>query len=67
MNYATITNGRVQLWKKGWNTPRCTVCKDATNAVVYGDELVVTFRNGSTTVFRITPSGTNTYALRTIR
>jgi hypothetical protein len=67
MNYATITSGRVQLWRKGWNSPLCTVCKDAVNAVVYGTDLIVTFRNGSTTLFRITPNGSNAYALRTTR
>ena len=65
--YATIRDGRVQLWRSGWNSPLCTVCGDATNAIVYGHELVVTLRNGKTTVFRITPNGTNAYAPRTIR
>jgi hypothetical protein len=67
MNYATITSGRVQLWRKGYNSPLCTVCRDATNAQVYGNELVVAFRNGSTTLFRITPNGSNAYPLRTTR
>ena len=64
--YPTIRNGAVLLWRHGWNSPLCTVARDAQNAVVYGDELVVTHRNGSTTVFRITPNGSNAYPLRTL-
>ena len=45
----------------------CTVCRDAQSAVVYGDELVVGNRNGSSTVFRITPNGSNAYPVRTTR
>lgn len=65
--YATIRNGSVQLWRSGWNSPLCTVCRDAQSAIVYGDELVVGNRNGSTTLFRITPNGSNAYPVRTTR
>lgn len=64
--YPTIRNGAVQLWKHGWNSPVCTVCRDATNAQVYGSELVVAFRDGRTTVFRITPNGTNAVPVRSL-
>lgn len=65
--YTTISDGRVQLWKRGWNSPLCTVCRGARNAVVYGDQIVVAFPNGSTTLFRITPNGSNAYPVRTTR
>lgn len=65
--YATIRSGTVQLWRSGWNSPLCTVSRDAQNAVVYGDELVVTYRNGSTTLFRIIGNGSNAVPLRTLR
>ena len=65
--YPTIRNGCVLLWRSGWNSPLCTVARDAVNAQVYGDELVVAFRNGSVTVFRITSNGSNAYPVRTTR
>lgn len=65
--YPTIRNGCVHLWRSGWNSPLCTVARDSVNAQVYGDELVVAFRNGSVTVFRITSNGSNAYPLRTTR
>ena len=65
--YPTIRNGCVLLWRSGWNSPLCTVARDAQNAQVYGDELVVAFRNGSVTVFRITSNGSNAYPVRTTR
>jgi len=43
------------------------VSRDAQNAVVYGDELVVTYRNGSTTLFRIIGNGSNAVPVRTTR
>ena len=65
--YPTIRNGCVHLWRSGWNSPLCTVARDAQNAQVYGDELVVAFRNGSVTVFRITSTGSKAYPVRTTR
>ena len=64
--YATIRNGSVQLWRSGWNSPLCTVSRDAQNAVVYGDELVVTYRNGTVTVYRIIGNGSNAVILRNL-
>lgn len=64
--YATIRSGTVQLWRSGWNSPLCTVSRDAQNAVVYGDELVVTYRNGTVTVYRIIGNGSNAVILRNL-
>jgi hypothetical protein len=65
--YATISDGVVLLWKRGFNSPLCRVARDAISAVVYGDELVVTLRDGRTVIYRITPSGTSAYPVRTVR
>lgn len=65
--YATIRDGSVLLWRSGWNSPLCTAARDAQTAVVYGSELVVGFRNGSTTVFRIIGNGSNAVPVRTTR
>jgi len=65
--YPVLSNGCVQLWTKGWNSPRCTVTRGATSAVLYGDELVVTRLDGSTTVYRLTRNGTNAYPVRNIK
>ena len=64
--YATNRSGLVQLWRSGWNSPLCTVSRDAQNAVVYGDELVVTYRNGTVTVYRIIGNGSNAVILRNL-
>lgn len=66
-NYATLDRGTVKLWKSGWNSPVCTVCRDAQSAVIYGKEIVVTRNNGSTAVYRITPNRSNAYLVRISR
>ena len=66
-NYATVTEGRVQLWKAGWNSPVCTVCRNATNALVQGNDIVVTLNDGSTALYRITPNRSNAYLVRISR
>jgi hypothetical protein len=63
--YPTIRNGIVQLWRTNWNSPLCTVCRDAQNAQVYGSELVVSFKNGTVTTYRIIGNGSNAYPVRT--
>lgn len=65
--YATISQGVVLLWRKGWNSPSCRIGRDAASAIVYGDELVVTFLDGRTVVYRITASGASAYPVRTVR
>jgi hypothetical protein len=65
--YPVLTrDGTVQLWAHGWNSPRCTVTRGARSAVLHGSELVVTLTNGSTTVYRLTPGGSNAYPTRCI-
>jgi|APFre7841882793_1041355.scaffolds.fasta_scaffold60915_2 hypothetical protein len=65
--YATISRGSVLLWKHGWNSPLCTVARDAISAVVYGEDLVVSFRDGRSVLYRITASGSSAYPIRTLR
>jgi hypothetical protein len=65
-NFTTVKNGTVLLWKHGWNSPVCTVTRDAQSAVVYGNEITVTFRNGTSTLYRITPNGTNAVPIRNL-
>ena len=64
--YPTVRNGIVQLWRNGRNSPLCTVCRGATNAQVYGSELVVSFYDGNTTVYRIVGNGSNAVPVRTL-
>lgn len=65
--YPVIKNGTVQLWNQGWSGPRCTVTHGAVSAVLYGRELVVTRSDGLTTVYTVTPNGSNAYPTRNIR
>lgn len=65
-NFVTIRNGSVLLWQHGWNSPRATIAHDATMAVVYEDEIVVTFKNGTSTLYQITNSGTSAYPVRSL-
>lgn len=65
--YTTIRAGVVYLWKKNCCVPVFSMCRDAVSAIVYGDELVVNFRNGSTTVYHIAASGAYAYPVRTVR
>lgn len=66
-NWVSLRGGCVQLWTEGWNSPHATIARDAVHAVIQGDSVIVQHRDGRTTEFRITPSRTNAYPLRTIR
>lgn len=62
--FVTVKSGRVLLWKGGWNSPMCTVTSKAQSAVLYGDEIVVQFQDGSSTLFQVSGNGTNAYPIR---
>lgn len=66
-NFATVRDGRVLLWRTGWNSPVCTVVGKAQSAIVYSDELVVQFLDGTSTLYRITPNGTSAYLVRRLQ
>lgn len=65
-NFTTVRDGAVLLWRVGWNSPLCTVARGAIAAITYGDSITVTFPDGSSTLFRITPNGSNAYPVRTL-
>jgi len=62
--FVTVKSGRVLLWKGNWNSPMCTVTSKAQSAVLYGDEIVVQFQDGSSTLFQVSGNGTNAYPIR---
>ena len=66
-NWVSLRGGCVQLWITNWNSPHATIARDAVHAVIQGDSVVVQYRDGRTTEFRITPSRTNAVPVRTIR
>ena len=63
-NFATVRDGRVHLWRTGYNSPMCTVVDKAQSAIVNGNQLIVQFLDGRSTLYQITPSGTNAYVVR---
>jgi hypothetical protein len=62
--FVTIRDNRVLLWKEGWNSPVCTVTNNAQSAVLYGDEIIIQFLDGTSAVYRLTESGTSAYPVR---
>ena len=62
--FVTVKSGQVLLWKGGWNSPMCTVTFKAKSAVLYGDKIVVQFRDGSSTLFQVSVHGTHAYPIR---
>lgn len=65
--FVTVRDGRVLLWKEGWNSPLCTIASKAQSAVVYGDEIIVQFLDGTTGVYRLTESRTSAYPVRRMK
>ena len=65
--YTTISGNRVLLWRTGSNSPSATVARNAQNAWVSGNQIIVQFTNGSTGIFEITRAGTSAYPVRTTR
>ena len=67
MHYTTVSQNRVLLWRNSTNSPSATIARNAQNAWVSGNQIIVQFLNGSTGIFEITRSGTNAYPVRTTR
>lgn len=67
MHYTTVSQNRVLLWRNSTNSPSAIIARNAQNAWVSGNQIIVQFLNGSTGIFEITRSGTNAYPVRITR
>ena len=67
MHYTTVSQNRVLLWRNSTNSPSAIIARNAQNAWVSGNQIIVQFLNGSTGIFEITRSGTNAYPVRISR
>lgn len=57
--YVVVKNGRVELRKMDVGSPVATFGNGATTAVMQGNTVVVTLRNGKTVIYKVNPSGTS--------
>ena len=67
MHYTTVSQNRVLLWRNSTNSPSAIIARNAQNAWMSGNQIIVQFLNGSTGIFEITRSGTNAYPVRITR
>jgi len=67
MHYTTVSQNRVLLWRNSTNSPSAIIARNAQNAWVSGNQIIVQFLNGSTGIFEITRAGTNAYPVRITR
>lgn len=65
-HWVSLRSGSVLLWASGWNSPLCTVARNATGAMVQGDSVIVQFRDGRTVQYRITRGGNNAVPVRVL-
>lgn len=65
-HWVTLRGGSVLLWARGWNSPLCTVARNATGAVVQGDSVIVQFRDGRAMEYRITRCGSGAVPVRAL-
>lgn len=57
LNYVVVRNGRVELRKMNASGPITTFAAGATTAVVQGDIVVVTLKNGKVVFYKINKIG----------
>lgn len=58
-SYVIVRNGRVELRKMDVGTPVSTFGSGATTAVLQGNIVVVTLKNGKVAIYKLNPSGTS--------
>lgn len=57
--YVVVRNNRVELRKMDVGTPVCTFGTGATTAVLQGNSVVVTLRNGRVAIYKVNSTGTS--------
>jgi hypothetical protein len=55
--YVVVRNNRVELRKMDVGSPVSTFASGATTAVLQGNTVVVTFRNGKFALYKLNPNG----------
>lgn len=58
-SYVVVRNNRVELRKMDVGTPVCTFATGATTAVLQGNMVVVTLRNGRIALYKVNSTGTS--------
>ena len=58
-SYVVVRNGRVELRKMDVGSPVATFGSGATTAVLQGNQVIVTLKNGKIAIYKVNPSGTS--------
>lgn len=58
-SYVVVRNNRVELRKMDSGSPSCTFAVGATTAVLQGNIVVVTLRNGKVVLYKVNSTGTS--------
>ena len=67
MNYLVVKHGNCLLYRVGWNSPLCTVASNVSSAVLQNsDDIIVTRKDGNCVLYRITPSRTSAFVVRSL-
>lgn len=58
-SYVVVRNNRVELRKMDSGSPSCTFGSGATTAVLQGNIVVVTLKNGKVVLYKVNSTGTS--------
>lgn len=58
-SYVVVRNNRVELRKMDSGSPSCTFGSGATTAVLQGNMVVVTLKNGKVVLYKVNSTGTS--------
>lgn len=66
-NFVTVKNGNALLYRAGWNSPACTIASTVSSCILQNsDDILVTFKDGRTVLYRITPNRTSAVVVRSL-
>jgi len=66
-SFVVVKNGNALLYREGWTSPVCTIAAKVASCILQNaTDLIVTFKDGRTVLYRITPNRTSAMIVRSL-
>ena len=66
-NFVVVKNGNALLYRAGWASPACTIASAVSSCILQNaTDLIMTFKDGRTVLYRITPNRTSAMVVRSL-
>ena len=66
-SFVVVKNGNALLYRAGWTSPVCTIASKVASCILQNaTDLIMTFKDGRTVLYRITPNRTSAVVVRSL-